>query len=627
MTNQEFETLVSKLEKQASANPKLYRFKVILLTGLGFGYVALFLSLFLFLMAISIGMIADGDFTFGNVKVLLLTGTLSFFIIKALIVKMEMPEGYYLQREESPKLFVMIEALRTGLKTPRIDAIVLDSEFNASVAQISAYGMIGKKRNVLVIGIPLLTALSQQQFTAVLAHELAHISNADTALGAKIYRLRMSWGRLLHSLEENEQFGTFIFKKFFQWFYPKFDAYTFAMARQEEYDADRSAAGVTSPQAMGEALAVTSVAAPYFYRDFYSELFEECAKTNSVPQPYSNFSEKFQSLSDKKASQYFNEQLEEKSDVTDTHPCLKDRLSALGVEAALPKKQQESALDYFFAYPGRVISDFNTMWVDHNQDSWKEEIEHFNESKQRFEELSNKQATNLDDLLEKAYLTVEFNSLEAAIPMYEEIAEKYSHEKRTAGALLTLGEHYLESRDTAEKGIQLINLAMSYDWELRLPALDLLCGYYYETEQSELFEKTRAELENWEEIVEGSNEECDFIQPTDHFITHDKERKEIQAGINQLAQYREITKAYLVRKQLTSIPERKQYVLGLDLTLPKSTDLDEAEAALYEKYVNGLGEFEDTRVIILNDKKDLRKSMLSVENSLIYSVEDKEQAS
>jgi Zn-dependent protease with chaperone function len=627
MTVQEFETLVNKLEKQASANPKLYRFKVIMLTGLGFGYVALFLSLFLFLMAISIAMIADGNFTFGNMKVLLLTGTFSFFIIKALIVKMEMPEGYYLQREEAPRLFEMIDTLRHRMNTPQIDAIVLDSEFNASVAQISAYGMFGKKRNVLVIGIPLLTALSQQQFTAVLAHELAHISNSDTALGARIYRLRMSWGRLLHSLEENEQFGTFIFKKFFQWFYPRFDAYTFAMARQEEYEADRSAAAVTSPQAMGGALAVTSVAAPYFYRDFYSELFEECAKTNSVPQPYSNFSEKYQTLNDQKAIQYFDEQLAEESYMTDTHPCLRDRLSALGVEAELPERQQESALDYFFAYPGRVISDFNNMWVEYNQDSWKEEIENFNDSKQRYEELSNKHVSSLEELLEKAYLTAEFNSLEAAIPFYEEIAAKYSQDQRTSGALLTLGEHYLESKETAEKGIQLINLGASYDWELRLPALDLLCGYYYETEQSDLFEQTREELEKWEEIVEASNEECDFIQPTDHFTTHDKVRKEILAGMNQLAQFREITKAYLVRKQITSIPERKQYVIGLDLALPKGTDLEEAEAVLYEKYINGLGDFEDSCVIILNDKKDLRKSILSVEDSLIYSISDKEQAS
>lgn len=627
MTIQEFETLVNKLEKQASANPKLYRFKVIMLTGLGFGYVALFLSLFLFLMAISAAMIVDGNFTFGNVKVLLLTGTLSFFIIRALIVKMEMPEGYYLQQEEAPKLFEMIDSLRLKMNTPPIDEIVLDSEFNASVAQISRYGFIGKKRNVLVIGIPLLSTLSQEQFTAVLAHELAHISNSDTALGARIYRLRMSWGRLMHSLEENEQFGTFIFRKFFQWYYPRFDAYSFAMARQEEYDADRSAASVTSQQAMGEALAMISVAAPYYYRDFYSELFEECAKTNSVPQPYSNFAEQYRSLSEQKATQYFSEQLEAESYVTDTHPCLKDRLSALGAEARLPEKKQGSALDYFFEYPGRILNDFNKMWMDHNQDDWKQEIENFNDSKQRFEELSAKQVATLEELLEKAFLTVEFNSLEAAIPLYEEIAKKHSEDQRTAGALMTLGEYYLESRDTAEKGIQLINLAMSYDWELRLPGLDLLCGYYYETEQSELFEKTREELEKWEEIVEASNEECDFIQPKDRFITHDKESKEIIAGMNQLAQYKEITNAYLVRKQLNSIPERKQYVLGLDLSLPKTTDLDEAEEALYEKYINGLGEFEDTCVIILNDKKDLRKSMLNVENSLIYTVEDNEQVS
>jgi Zn-dependent protease with chaperone function len=627
MTNQEFEALVKRLEKQASANPKLYRYKVMMLTGLGFGYVFVFLALFLFLMAISISMLADGDFTFGNAKVLLIAGTLSFFIIKALIVKMEMPDGYYLQQDEAPELFKMIEALRLKMNTPEIDEIVLDSEFNASVAQISKYGMFGKKKNVLVIGIPLLSTLTEQQFTAVLAHELAHISHSDTAFGAKIYRLRMSWGRLLNSLEENEQFGTFIFKKFFQWFYPRFDAYTFAMARQEEYAADSAAASMTSPQAIAEALSVISIAAPYYYQDFYGELFEECAKTNSVPKPYTNFIEKYQSLNQEKALDFFNERLARESYVTDTHPGLKDRLAALQREAKMPTKEKHSAFEHFFAYPGRIIQDFNEMWVEFNEDQWKEQIQEFNQSKQRFEELADKHVSDLEEMLEKAYLTAEFNSIEAAVPLYERIAENHREDKRTAGALLTLGEFYLGSDETSQKGIELINLAMAHDWELRLAGLDLLCGYYYDTEQHERFEMTRTKLEEWEEAVEASNEECDFIEANDHFIQHDKGSEEMDEGIAQLAQFKEIANAFLVRKVIKAIPERKHYVIGLELQLPKGTELSEAEEALYEKYMNGLSEFEDSCVIILNDKKDLKKSMDKVENSLIYSVADTEKAS
>lgn len=627
MTNQQFETLVNKLEKQAAANPKLYRMKVLLLTGLGFGYVFLFLALFLTLMVISILMLTDGDFTFGNVKVLLLTGALSFFIIKALIVKMEMPSGYYVQPDEAPELFKLIDTLRIKMNAPEIDEIVLDSEYNASVAQISKYGMIGKKKNVLMIGIPLLTTLTVPQFTAVLAHELAHISHSDTAFGAKIYRLRLSWARLLHSLEENEQFGTFIFKKFFQWYYPRFDAYTFTMARQEEYDADFAAATATSPNDLGEALAVISIAASYYYQDFYSELFEECAKTETVPQPYSNFIEKYHNLENKKAAAYFQDRLDREVFLTDTHPSMERRLSAIGVGAVIPTPDRRTAFEQLFAYPGRIMHDFNEMWIEFNEEHWKQEIGMFNESKNRYAELAGKQVTDLEEKLEKAYLTAEFAGLEAAIPFYEEIAHHHSHDSRTAAALLTLGDVYLGSEETAEKGIELINKGMSYDWELRQSGLDLLCGYYHDTENQVLFNKTLAELESWEQAIEAAEAECDFIEPGDAFVTHDKGYEEMALGIAQFVAFKEIENAYLVRKIISAIPERKQYVIGLDLKLPKGTDLREAEENLYEKYINGLGEFENACVIILNDKKDLRKSILKVENSLIYSFGEKEEAS
>jgi Zn-dependent protease with chaperone function len=274
-------------------------------------------------------MFADGHFSFGNLKVLLLTGALSFFILKALWVKDELPEGYYLSDTETAPLRDVINEISSQLNTPPIHKIVLNYEYNAGVKQYSMFGFAGPKQNILLIGVPLLSTLNPEQFKAVLAHELAHISHSDTAFGAKIYRVRQTWERLLVSLEENEQFGTFIFRKFFKWYYPRYNAYTFALARQQEYDADAASARVTSPETVRDTLCTIPIGATYYYDDFYNELFHDCSKTNEVPNPYSNFIIKFKSLNEAYRDNLLTKELKLKSYFSDTHPCLADRLLLL----------------------------------------------------------------------------------------------------------------------------------------------------------------------------------------------------------------------------------------------------------------------------------------------------------
>lgn len=626
MTNAEFENLVKKLETKAGEKPNLYRFKVLLFTGLGYGYVLFFLGLLLFLLGISVAMFADGEFTFGNIKVLLITGTLSFFIVKALIVKIERPEGYYLQHGEAPELEKKIKQISLQLKTPEIHAIVLNSEFNAAVTQIPKYGLIGKKQNILMIGMPLLTALSREQFTSVLAHELAHISYSDTAMGAKIYRVRRSWGRLMDSLERNEQFGTFLFRRFFQWYYPRFDAYTFVMARQEEYKADRAAARVTTAETVRDTLCTISVAAPYYYNDYYNQLFEDCAKTDSVPKPYTNFREKILEIEKLQAESYLNSELEAESYVTDTHPCLSDRLKAIGMNPAFTKGK-DSAVDYFFANSDAILQHFNELWVVFNEEHWKEQIQVYNASKQRYEEIADKTVDDLDGMLEKAGLTQEFAGMEAASLVYRQIIDTFPANDQSAAAYLSLGEIYVQQKTTAEEGVQLIQLAIEADWECKLPGLELLCDYYYSTEQTAAFEAARAELEEWADIVEQADEECDFIHHNDLFIPHDKPESEIIKGVEQITSHPEIIRAYLVRKVITSIPDRKQYLLALKVQMPKGPDQEEFEELLIEKYVNELYALENTSIIILNGKDDLAKNIRKVNGSVIFSVIKTVQAS
>jgi Zn-dependent protease with chaperone function len=69
-----------------------------------------------------------------------------------------------------------------------------------------------------------------------------------------IYRLRKRWQQLMQALDREEHWGKFVFVRFFDWYAPFFAAYSFVLARANEYEADRCAAQATDPRHIADAL-------------------------------------------------------------------------------------------------------------------------------------------------------------------------------------------------------------------------------------------------------------------------------------------------------------------------------------------------------------------------------------
>ena len=84
------------------------------------------------------------------------------------------------------------------------------------------------------------------------------------------------------TLEERRQFGTFAFRWFFEWYAPYFNAYSFVLARSNEYEADAMAARVTSPQDAAAALVAIELADIRIQRDFWPGLQRA---TTREPEP------------------------------------------------------------------------------------------------------------------------------------------------------------------------------------------------------------------------------------------------------------------------------------------------------------------------------------------------------
>src|SRR5687768_4445754 len=132
----------------------------VLMLGAGAALLALVLWLFPLVWAHSAHWIIWVYYVAGLVGALALIGG----ILRAFYVDLPTPPGYALPPGAAQPLRAMIEHVRAACDGPTIHHVLLDSRLNAGVAQRPRFGFWGKRTNYLVVGVPLLLALSPEQF-------------------------------------------------------------------------------------------------------------------------------------------------------------------------------------------------------------------------------------------------------------------------------------------------------------------------------------------------------------------------------------------------------------------------------------------------------------------------------
>ncbi len=98
--------------------------------------------------------------------------------------RFEPPNGLRVTEEQEPALWAAVRRLADEAGTRAPDEIYLVPDVNAAVhEEARLLGLLPGKR-VLMIGVPLMTGLTEPQLIGVLAHEFGHYGNHDTRLGA-----------------------------------------------------------------------------------------------------------------------------------------------------------------------------------------------------------------------------------------------------------------------------------------------------------------------------------------------------------------------------------------------------------------------------------------------------------
>jgi Zn-dependent protease with chaperone function len=561
-----FDALVSRLEKQASANPGGYRTRVLLFALLGnlylFAMVAFLFVLFLFALASIVFLKALG------IKIAFVVGAFLWVVVRALWVKFPPPAGTEIGAHEAPELFAEIEELRAALNAPRFHHVLVTDDFNAAVVQVPRLGLLGWDRNYLLIGLPLAKALGVEQFKAVLAHEYGHLAGGHGRMSNWIYRQRVRWMRLMDALQQVESKATFLFSPFLRWYAPHFSAYSYPLARANEFEADAASARLTSPHAAAQALTGVNVFSAYLNERYWPGIHKQ-ADEQPAPgfAPYSGLAARVEKEIDEASVKgWIESALARKTTTDDSHPCFSERLAALGQEAAFALPGPEAAADRLLGASREALTrDFDKRWHEAVLPAWKRRYEETQKGRARLAELNARHASGAElspqEAYDRACLTeIHGNDPEGAIAQIRTMLEE---SPGSPVLLYALGIRLLARGDDA--GRPLVEQAMASDENAIVPGCQAIRDYLWRQRREVEAREWDAKLVARAELEQAAAKEREGVRSDEKFEVHSLAPDALDALVGQLRKVEGLQKVYFVKKRLQHLPHRPLYILGFTM--------------------------------------------------------------
>ncbi len=376
MNQTDFLHLVRTSEIDAQEKPATHRRAVAWFASLGYLYALVSVTLGAGLVLAAWLMLDRGQYV-PMIGAGLAGVGLCWVALGALFNRTPPPDGMALTRAQAPELFRALDRLRKHLDGPPIHRVVVHDEYNACITQQPVLGLAGPVRNTLGIGLPLLLTIDKPRFLAVLAHEYAHLRGGDGRLSTWLYRSREAWSRLAEWPPDGRpgQNGNCasMTRAFVRWYAPRLAARSFALARQEEYAADRTAARLVGTDTQAHALLEIALRAPQMSQTWWRRYWS-LASTQAEPElkPYAW-------LATRRLAPPTTDELErglaairaEPSHLTDTHPTTRERVEALKAPLALPPLSRHHAGSLLGENLPRVIRHFDQLWWADHQARWQ----------------------------------------------------------------------------------------------------------------------------------------------------------------------------------------------------------------------------------------------------------------
>jgi Zn-dependent protease with chaperone function len=624
MTRVEFDQLVESLEIRFKNRPQVLTRNAVAWAILGYAVLIAGLLGSLLLAGASAWAVytSPNAFTIKLGFVLGFSGlVIGYSILRGVWIRLSPPQGEMLDREEVPKLFEMIDSTAAKAGGIQFHRVVLTDELNASVVQIPLLGIFGWHRNYLTLGMQLMDALSPEEFHAVLAHEFAHLSKAHGRTGNWLYRIRSSWENVATSLSQQGGILVRPLGAFFSWFWPRFNARAFILSRANEYEADAFSASATSPATAARALQRIAVESRRLDEDFWGNLGKRASREASPPTTiYQDLSTLIKTpVQPDNCMRWLNQRLAMTTGTADTHPGLRDRISALGIlpEARgldpITSSAADTLLGHDFACPARER--FSNLWIDAHRDHWKQVHEEAEANREKLKELAAAPSTD-ENLWEMLRLRCILDGISS---QQREIESWISTHPNHLVSRYILGSHLLSQDNPA--GIDLLENVAEADPGSTYECLEQLMNYHDRRGDAAAIRSIKHRADQHDARAERAILERNNLSSDDSFEPHGLPEGSIEKKCKVLSAHAEVREAWLVRKKTIEFPQWQHHVLVVHLKFPALKLTTETRVSeLLDTLANSIDT--DSHLRVVSDdgwSKAVGKQIKKVDRSHIYT--------
>ncbi|MBI3380769.1 MAG: M48 family metalloprotease [Aquabacterium sp.] len=582
MEQAQFEKMVAELERDSVSTPRMYQFKVAMLAALGFVVLAAVLGLAGAGIVVLGGIAVVFALTGGSAAILVLKlGKLLVLLawplwllvkssVSALLVRLPAPQGHEITRPQAPALFSALEEMRRRMKGSRFHHVLITNEVNAAVVQRPLFGLVGWPRNYLILGLPLLESLSPQEALAVVAHEYGHLAGSHSRFAGYIYRLRNSWGVIQELAHRWQGWASGPLQRLVGWYAPYFNAYTFVLARTNEYQADAASAELVGAGVAADALKRVHLTTAN-YGQFMERVF---AGVREQAQPPSDLTVRWseqatQLIPTERATAWLSDALARQSDVADTHPALKQRLQALlpGVvdhhdQVPAPIGDASAAREWLGAHVTPLRDLIQRDWRERVAQYWGQRHEEVQVQRERLAALLAVAQPSRDEAIETIRLRLQLEPDEDHLAALQGFNQQYQDH---ALGLFLEGDYLLGKGD--EAGLAVLERAMALDPAAVKPGCESAYAFLkkrQDHDRAQTYGDRWAARDLLERKLDHERANLDVtheLRGPDELAPPELERaasivRTLGAGVKR---------AYFARRVLPSDPGHATYVLAVEL--------------------------------------------------------------
>ncbi|MBN4079316.1 hypothetical protein JYT26_01620 [Beggiatoa alba] len=263
--------------------PKSYLGFTLVLMALGYVFIFMFpyfafasISILIEQLA-TVPIMQQSAMTWVWVSVLIVCSLVSWQIFK---LHFPRTQGLKLSRQQVPELFELVAGVGKFTLQPAVRNIVLTGQYELRIEQTPRFGFPFCSNNTLVLGLPMLQTLSEEQFRCELMHRLSQYASGRFRPSHWVFRTRLLWRRYLDALTKNKRFGDFPIRWFFAVYTPLFELLTLPAVRADELAGDSTVLEWVNDRDYFDALMSSTFASLFLEGHYWRQVYQTALKNS-----------------------------------------------------------------------------------------------------------------------------------------------------------------------------------------------------------------------------------------------------------------------------------------------------------------------------------------------------------